>query len=135
MRVEMATSREQAKAGRDETRRLRLAIAGFGTVGSAVTRILMEQGDSSPFELAFILNRRVAEKRVDWVPGSVHWTDNIDEVLDSDIDVLVELAGGLDPTGTWVRRALASGKSVVTANKALIAAEGVALSELACRHR
>jgi homoserine dehydrogenase len=49
--------------------------------------------------------------------------------------VFVELVGGLDPAGTWVRRALASGKSVVTANKALIAAQGVELSELACRHR
>ena len=61
------------------------------------------------------------------MPGSVCWTEDVDEVLDSDIDVFVELAGGLDPAGTWVRRALASGKSVVTANKALIAAEGVEL--------
>jgi homoserine dehydrogenase len=69
------------------------------------------------------------------MPTSVRWTEEIDEVLDSDIDVLVELVGGLNPAGTWVRRALASGKSVVTANKELIAAEGVELSELACRHR
>lgn len=117
-------------------RRLRLAIAGFGTVGSAVARILIEQSSgTSSFELACILNRRIAEKRVDWIPDSVRWTDNVDDVLDSDIDVFVELVGGLDPAGTWVRRALASGKSVVTANKALIAAQGVELSELACRHR
>jgi len=117
-------------------RRLRVAIAGFGTVGSAVARILIEQSSgTSSFELACILNRRIAEKRVDWVPYSVRWTDNVDDVLDSDIDVFVELVGGLDPAGTWVRRALASGKSVVTANKALIAAQGVELSELACRHR
>src|ERR1700743_2181161 len=120
---------------KDANRRLRVAIAGFGTVGSAVARILVEQGAASSFELAYILNRRIDRKRVDWMPGSVRWTDDIDEVLDSDIDVLVELGGGLDPAGTGVRRALASGKSVVTANKALIAAEGVALSELACRHR
>src|ERR1700747_847424 len=130
----MATIEERAKTGGDgSNRRLRLAIAGFGTVGSAVARILIEQGGGSPFDLAYILNRRIAAKRVDWMPASVRWTENIDEVLDSDIDVLVELAGGLDPAGTWVRRALASGKSVVTANKELIAAEGVALSELACR--
>ena len=59
----------------------------------------------------------------------------INEVLDWHIDVLVELVGGLNPAGTWVRRALASGKSVVTANKELMAAEGLELSELACRHR
>ncbi len=116
---------QQAKIGSDGHQRLRLAIAGFGTVGSAVARILIEQSSgASSFELAYILNRRIAEKRVDWVPGSVRWTEDIDEVLDSDIDVFVELVGGLDPAGTWVRRALASGKSVVTANKALIAARG-----------
>lgn len=136
----MATNRvhssgEQTKAGSDGGRRLRLAIAGFGTVGSAVARILIEQGAGSPFELAYILNRRIAKKRVEWMPASVKWTEEIDEVLDSEIDVLVELVGGLNPAGTWVRRALASGKSVVTANKELIAAEGVELSELACRHR
>src|SRR6201996_6839595 len=125
----------RAGVSKDANRRLRVAIAGFGTVGSAVARILVEQGAASSFELAYILNRRIDRKRVDWMPGSVRWTDDIDEVLDSDIDVVVELVGGLDPAGTWVRRALASGKSVVTANKALIAAEGVALSELACRHR
>lgn len=119
-----------------EPQRLKVAIAGFGTVGSAVARILIEQAASLPaFDLAFILNRRIAEKQVDWVPGSVRWTENVDEVLDSDIDVFLELMGGLAPAGTWVRRALASGKSVVTANKQLIAAEGVGLSELACRHR
>ena len=126
----------RAEITKDVSRRLRVAIAGFGTVGSAVARILIEQsGGSSSFELTYILNRQIDRKRVEWVPKSVRWTDDIDEVLDSDIDVLVELVGGLDPAGTWVRRALASGKSVVTANKVLIAAEGVALSELACRHR
>ena len=126
----------RAEITKDVSRRLRVAIAGFGTVGSAVARILIEQrSGTSSFELTYILNRQIDKKRVEWVPRSVRWTDDIDEVLDSDIDVLVELVGGLDPAGTWVRRALASGKSVVTANKALIAAEGVALSELACRHR
>src|SRR5882757_10045543 len=128
--AEMGAMEQQAKTGTDRHRRLRVAIAGFGTVGSAVARILIEQGGgTSPFELAYILNRRIAKKRVDWMPDSVRWTENVDDVLDSDIDVFVELVGGLDPAGTWVRRALASGKSVVTANKALIAAQGVELSE------
>jgi homoserine dehydrogenase len=114
-----------------------VAIAGFGTVGAAVARILTEQPatGSPPFELAWILNRRIQEKRVDWIPSSVRWSEDVAEVLDSEVDVFVELMGGLEPAGTWVRRALASGKSVVTANKQLIAAEGIALSELACRHR
>ena len=45
-------------------------------------------------------------------------------MLASDVDVIVELAGGLDPAGGWVRRALEAGKSVVTANKKLIAYHG-----------
>jgi len=52
-------------------------------------------------------------------------------VLASDADVVVELAGGLDPAGTWVRKALDAGKSVVTANKKLIALHGVELERLA----
>ena len=52
-------------------------------------------------------------------------------MLASDVDVIVELAGGLDPAGVWVRRALEAGKSVVTANKKLIAYHGVDLERLA----
>jgi len=48
-----------------------------------------------------------------------------------DVDVVVELAGGLDPAGNWIRRALTAGKSVVTANKKLIALQGVELERLA----
>ncbi|MGA2206449.1 MAG: homoserine dehydrogenase, partial [Terracidiphilus sp.] len=48
-----------------------------------------------------------------------------------DVDVIVELVGGLDPAGTWARRALEAGKSVVTANKKLIAYHGVELERLA----
>jgi homoserine dehydrogenase len=86
----MGAMEQQATIGSDGHQRLRLAIAGFGTVGSAVARILIEQSSgASSFELAYILNRRVAEKRVDWVPDSVRWTDDVDEVLDSNIDVFV----------------------------------------------
>jgi homoserine dehydrogenase len=73
----------------------------------------------------------VARKRVAWVPPSVEWTENADAVLASDADVIVELIGGLDPAGTWVRRALEAGKSVVTANKKLIAYHGIELERLA----
>ena len=59
------------------------------------------------------------------------WTDNVDAILQSDADMVVELVGGLDPAGAWVRRALEAGKSVVTANKKLIAFHGVELERLA----
>jgi homoserine dehydrogenase len=73
----------------------------------------------------------VARKRVDWVPAGVVWSEDADAVLASDADVVVELAGGLDPAGGWVRKALDAGKSVVTANKKLIAFHGVELERLA----
>src|SRR3569833_3064128 len=98
---------------------LRVAICGFGTVGSSVARIL---ADSKPagLVLTHVFNRGVERKRVHWTGPHVVWTDNVDAVLQSDADVIVELVGGLDPAGSWARRALEAGKSVVTANKKLI---------------
>jgi len=68
---------------------------------------------------------------VDWVPASVRWTENVGEVLSSDIDIFVELVGGVKPAGDWVRKALRGGKSVVTANKLLIAESVPELVDLA----
>jgi len=109
---------------------LRIAIFGFGTVGSSVARILVESKPES-LKLTHVFNRGVARKRADWVPADVVWSEDADAVLASDVDVVVELAGGLDPAGSWVRRALEAGKSVVTANKKLIAFHGVDLERLA----
>jgi homoserine dehydrogenase len=114
-------------------RPLRIALFGFGTVGSSVARILVESKPRE-LELTHIFNRDVARKRVDWTPKSVIWSDDADAVLASDTDVIVELVGGLDPAGAWVRRALEAGKSVVTANKKLIAFQGIALERLAAAH-
>jgi homoserine dehydrogenase len=111
-------------------RPLRIAIFGFGTVGSSVARILVESR-LPEIELTHVFNRGVARKRVDWAPSGVVWTEDAGEVLASDVDVIVELAGGLDPAASWVRRALETGKSVVTANKKLIAYQGVELERLA----
>lgn len=112
------------------TRPLRIAIFGFGTVGSSVARILVESKPHG-LELTHIFNRGVARKRVDWVPANVIWSEDANAVLDSDVDVVVELVGGLEPAGSWVRRTLEAGKSYVTANKKLIAYQGVELERLA----
>lgn len=109
---------------------LKVAILGFGTVGSSVTKILCELKPGG-LELTHIFNRNVERKRVPWVPSSVHWTGDFNDVLASGADVVVELAGGLDPAGEWVRKALSAGKSVVTANKQLIAHHGISLEKLA----
>src|SRR5256886_10880730 len=109
---------------------LKVAILGFGTVGRAVAELLC-CSPALPLRLTHIYNRNVNRKRVPWIPSRVRWTDNFDEILASDVDVIVELVGGVRPAGDWVRRALHAGKSVVTANKHLIATEGDELLELA----
>lgn len=111
-------------------KKLRVAIAGFGTVGRSVAKLLCQEA-SDTFELTHIFNRSVARKKVDWVPASVRWTESINEVLSSDVDIFVELAGGVKPAGDWIRKALRTGKSVVTANKLLIAESGPELVDLA----
>lgn len=95
-----------------------------------MARILVESKPEG-LELTHIFNRGVARKRVDWTPDTVTWSEDADAILASDVDVVVELAGGLDPASGWVRRALEAGKSVVTANKKLIAFHGVELERLA----
>jgi len=108
-----------------------VAILGFGTVGRSVAKLLSDNS-ADPLRVTHIYNRHVARKRVSWLPPAVHWTEDIDEVLSTDVDVVVELVGGLKAE-PWVRRALECGKSVVTANKQLIAHCGPELLELARR--
>src|SRR6202140_3426250 len=121
-----------ATAGEREVRaqNCNVALVGFGTVGSSVGRILCERSNPH-LRLTHILNRNVARKKVDWLPSSVLWTETINDVLTSDADIVVEVMGGLQPSEDWIRRALASGKSVVTANKQLIARSGPELIGLA----
>ncbi|MGH9597702.1 MAG: homoserine dehydrogenase, partial [Edaphobacter sp.] len=115
----------------------KVALLGFGTVGSSVARVLA----ASKFpgvELTHIYNRNVERKRnsaaAKLVPASVIWTDDMDAILGSDVDIVVELMGGLNPIEGWLRKALAAGKSVVTANKQLIAYRGMSLAKLAAQH-
>ena len=116
----------------------RVALIGFGTVGRAVAKILCANGGGS-LRLTHICNRNAEKKKQAWlqsgaptnIPSDVIWTDDVQSVLQSDVDVVIELIGGLDPAGKIVRSALESGKSVVTANKQLIARHGSDLLQLA----
>ena len=112
--------------------KLKVALLGFGTVGSAVAKLIL-QDRHSPFVITQVFNRDVQRKKVDWLPD-VHWTQDVDHVLSSDADIIVELVGGISPMGDWVRKALSAGKSVVTANKLLIAESGPELMKLAQQH-
>ena len=116
----------------EATQNCNVALVGFGTVGSSVARILCERSNTH-LRLTHVLNRNVARKKVDWLPSSVQWTEKIGDILSSDVEIVVEVMGGLQPTEDWIRRALASGKSVVTANKQLIARSGPELIALARR--
>jgi homoserine dehydrogenase len=109
-----------------------VALLGFGTVGQAVAKLIL--ASSAPLTLTHICNRHVARKRVDWVPSSVRWTENFDDLLGPDVDLIVEVIGGLDPAGRYQKAAIAARKSVVTANKQLIAHEGGELLRLAAQN-
>ena len=116
---------------------VKVAILGFGTVGGSVAKVLA----ASKFpgiQLTHIFNRDVAKKRTSEaakkVPSTVVWTQNIDDILKSDVDIVIELIGGLTPIEGWLRKALTAGKSVVTANKQLIAYRGAGLAKLAAKH-
>jgi homoserine dehydrogenase len=108
----------------------RVALLGFGTVGQSVARILCS-GEVPQVRLTHIFNRNVARKRVDWVPADVCWTESADEILSADVDIVIELVGSIHPAFEWVKGALLAGKSVVTANKQLMAHHGSELIDLA----
>ena len=116
---------------------VKIALVGFGTVGSSVAKVLAEQKFSG-IELTHIYNRDVARKRASdkakCVPASVKWTEDFEDIVRSDAQIVVELVGGLNPAESWLKKAFAAGKSVVTANKQLIAYRGTALNKLAAQH-
>jgi homoserine dehydrogenase len=109
---------------------LKIGLIGFGTVGRSVAKILC-QDTTGPLHLTHIYNRNIKNKKTDTLPADIVWTESINTLLRSDVDVVVELIGGLDPAGEWVRKALRAAKSVVTANKLLISDSGPELMDLA----
>ena len=115
-----------------KTKPLRVALLGFGTVGGSVARILSERPElADRLQLTHIFNRGVARKRAAWVPSSTVWTEDVEDLFRSKPDAVVEVVGGIDPAGGWVRRALQQGAAVVTANKMLLAAHAPELLHLA----
>jgi homoserine dehydrogenase len=117
---------------------LRIGIAGLGTVGASVLRILRRRENALADRCgrairvtAVCARDRNRDRGVD-LDGLSWFDDPVALASSPDIDCLVELIGGSDgPAKASVEAALAAGKSVVTANKALLAHHGVALAELA----
>jgi homoserine dehydrogenase len=108
-----------------------VALLGCGVVGSAVARLLTEQADDLaarvgvPLEIAGIAVRR--PNRHPDVPQHLLTTDAESLVAREDINIVVEVIGGIEPVRTLLLSALNSGKSVVSANKALLAEDGASL--------
>ena len=107
-----------------------VAVYGLGTVGSAAVEIMQAAGNGR-LRLRHVVVRDKARKRaIDFDPALL--TDDWCQPLhDPKVGLVVELMGGVDPASRVVRRALESGKHVVTANKALIATHGASLEALA----
>jgi homoserine dehydrogenase len=109
---------------------IRVGIAGFGTVGSGVAKIILENADAMEartgvrLELATVVDLDTTTKRAVDLPAGM-LTDDMNALLDDEsIDVAIELIGGTDFARELVLKMLAKGKHVVTANKALLAKHG-----------
>jgi homoserine dehydrogenase len=124
---------------RPPSRTLGVAVLGCGSVGSQVVRLLRDQADDLAARIgASLVLRGVAVRRLDApreveVPDGLLTTDAAGLVTRDDVDLVVEVIGGLEPAKSLIVSALESGASVVTANKALLAADGPALYEVADR--
>ncbi len=117
---------------------VRVALLGCGTVGSDVVRLLHEQANDltarigAPLELVGVAVRRIRRDRGDLpLDPALLTTDPLALVKREDVDVVIEVVGGLEPSRTWLLEALRGGKSVVTANKALLAEDGATLHRAA----
>jgi len=120
---------------------LKVGLAGLGTVGSAVVRLISQQRDLIEARCGrgievVAATARTPDKKRDLGQTQMRWvSDPVTLAADDGIDVFVELMGGDgDPAKRAVETALAAGKPVVTANKALLARHGIALAALAEQH-
>ncbi len=120
-------------------RPLRVALLGCGVVGTAVARLLISDADElalrvgAPLELVGIAVRRLGRERDLDVPVDLFTTDAKALVSRGDIDVVIEVIGGIEPARELILLALEHGASVVTANKALLAEDGATLYDAAAK--
>src|SRR3989442_15928598 len=110
--------------------RISVGMIGLGTVGSGALRILQENADlirhrvGVPIEVTKIAVRDLKRDRGLKLPQGVLTDNPASIVKDPNIDIVVELIGGYEPAKDLILRAIARGKHVVTANKALLAGHG-----------
>lgn len=118
---------------------IKLGLLGFGTVASGIPFLLEENGEKitaaakDQIEIAKVLVKDDAEKNRLLAAGNdYHFVTDIDDIIsDSEIDIVIELMGRIEPAKTFITKALEAGKHVVSANKDLIASHGKELISLA----
>jgi homoserine dehydrogenase len=118
----------------------RVGLIGFGTIGTGVIKLLQQNSEllverlGARLELAKVVDLDITSDRGVTVPPGVLSTQIDDLLADPSIDIVIELIGGYEPARTFVLRAIASGKHVVTANKALLAVHGEEIFAAAAQH-
>lgn len=127
-----------AKPMTESDKPIRIALLGAGTVGSQTARLLVKECEDlasrvgRPLELVGIAVLDPSKVTADWIDKSLLTTDS--EGLVTRADVVIELIGGIEPARTLLLKAIGSGASVVTANKALLARHGPELYQAAQDH-
>jgi homoserine dehydrogenase len=119
---------------------LNIGMLGCGVVGSSVARLLQE--DSGDFaarsganlKLVKVAVKNLATKR-DFVSSSILTDDSASVVSDPSIDIVIEVMGGIEPARELILSAIKNGKSIITANKALLALHGAELFEAADKNK
>ena len=120
-------------------REIKIGMLGFGTVGTGVVRVLRENEQEimaktgAKLCLKTVLVRDAKKKRP-YMEG-LHLTEDIEEILnDEEIDIVIELLGGIHPAREYMLRAMEKGKNVVTANKDVVAQFGKDMFETMEKH-
>ncbi len=105
-----------------------IGLLGLGTVGQGVANIISDPSDRNPLvgelELVGVAVRNLQKKRDISFPSAIITTNPIEIVNNPNIQIIVEVMGGIEPAKSLIIQAIKSGKSVVTANKAVIARHG-----------
>jgi len=118
---------------------VRVALLGSGVVGTQVARLIREQADDltarvgAPIEIVGVAVRDASRVR-DGIDPAIVTTDATALVSRGDLDVVIEVMGGIEPARTLLLSAMEHGASVITANKALLAADGATLHAAAEKH-
>lgn len=121
-------------------RKIQVGLIGLGTIGRGVAKLLLGRqkelsyGRGFDLQLVRIADVDITTPRGIHLPAEILTTDAYQIIDDSNISIVIELIGGIEPARTYILRALEQGKSVVTANKALLSQHGEELLQVAQRN-